>query len=91
MRARTRIERALEIRRHLYAAQRLGFVVSQQEDDLIRHHAAAECPCVEHLATLHGEVLTPRGRQRVVRFLPCEVWRPESMCVCGQLTVDWSS
>ena len=75
------------ILRTLQEARGRGLEVSQLACDLVSVRSAHDC--VHHFTTLRGTELGSGRRVDVSSFLACEVWRPEPVCPCGQLTVDW--
>ena len=68
---------------NLQRARRYGFDVSHAPDDCVQAISHPGGQRIVHFTTLR------RGPLWSYLSLPCQVWKPEMMCPCGQVTVAW--
>ena len=68
---------------NLQRARRYGFEVSHAPGDCVQTTSRPGGQRIVHFTTLrHGPLWSDLS-------LPCQVWKPETRCPCGQLTVGW--
>lgn len=79
------LQQAAEIRQQM---QQEGWRISPAAEDQI--HVSSAVGWVEHLVTYHRAALDTDGLPyQTSAFSLCPLFRPDTRCACGQLTVSW--